>query len=178
MGMAYPQYELDSKILNKILELVQATINDNWAEGRRQNITFRPLRPEEINETLTPETRIYASTATLKTYERVLGATASFRVKTGSVYLFLGWIGIQDATTPMDLSTSVRLRVDGVTRNEVSLALVNQMENNALLTLDQVVVANEDSFIDIEFKDLTGVGTAIVYPLAYRIGPKAQLDVS
>lgn len=180
MGMAYPQYELDDKILNTVLDLVERVKQENFPKEKLGGITFRPLRPEEVNPSFTVDTRVYDSTATGKIYERILGATQDFIVPTGSVYVFLGWIIIQDPVAGFDLSSVVRLLVEGVVRNEVNLWLISIMENNSLLTLDQIVVAAENTRLAIQFKNpTTGAGAhAIIFPLAYRIGPRSQLDVS
>jgi len=180
MGMAYPQYELDNKILSTVLDLVEKVKIENFPKEKLGGITFRPIRPEEINPALTVDTRIYDTTTVGKVYERILGAIIDFIVPTGSVMIFLGWIIIQDPLAAFGLDAVIRLLVEGVVRNEVSLWLPAIMENNSLLTLDQVVVAAENTRLRIEVKNpAVGAGAhAIAYPLAYRIGPRSQLDVS
>jgi len=181
MGVEYPHYELPPYIISQILELLDVIKKENFPASKLKEITYRPLRPDEINKALTIETRVYNTTKTAVGYERILGATEDLKVKTGSIYIFLGWICIDDPTgaQPMGLGATGQILVEGVLRNEVDLSYVNAQENNGQLTLSQVIVANEDTSVRIQVKTpKNATAELIAYPYAIRMGPKAQLDVT
>lgn len=179
MGFAIPFYNLDISIQAKVENLIKKIINENFSKDRIPSITYRPIRPDEINDALTINTRVYDTTKTGTGFERIIGAANDLVVRTGSIYVFLGWIVVDDATASIGMDSVARIMVDGVLRNEIAPYTVNLMENNAMLTLDQIVVATEDTHVTIEFNSPSNATAhAIVYPLAFRIGPKAQLNVS
>ena len=195
MGLAYPQYYLNPEQLALINQIVEKIKADNFTASQLKRITHRPLRPEELNTALTIDTRRYnviLDNDTITGLWHKLCATdtaaADVVVPTGSVYLIFGWIVVdQEAqqtqvTSPADwltigLNSVGQIKVNGVLRNEVCIKLVDMQPNHAVLTLDQIVVATEQTNLLVQVKG-TDEGEAIVFPLAYRIGPKSQLDVT
>jgi len=195
MGLAYPQYYLNPEQLALINQIVEKIKADNFTADQLKRITHRPLRPEELNTSLTMDTRRYnviLDNGTITGLWHMLCATdtaaANIVVPTGSVYLIFGWICVdQEAqqtqvTSAKDwltigLESVGQVKVNGVLRNEICIKLVDMQPNHAVLTLDQIVVATEQTNLLVQVKG-TDEGEAIVFPLAYRIGPKSQLDVS
>lgn len=193
MGMAYPQYFMNPEQLALINQIVEKIKADNFTIEQLKRITHRPLRPEEINTALTMDTRVYDMMVDNATYEWHMPcaddtAAAAIVVPTGSVYLLFGWIVIDtianqtQVTAPADwvtigLESVGQIKVNGVLRNEVCIKLVDMQPNHMVLTLDQIVVATEQTNLLIQVKG-KDEGEALVFPLAYRIGPKSQLDVT
>ena len=190
MGMAYPQYFLNPEQLALINQIVEKIKADNFTQDQLKRITHRPLRPEELNTSLTMDTRVYNMTMTAASAWSKLcadAAAAAITVPTGSVYLLFGWIVVDQIAEQTQASAADwltigldavgQIKVNGVLRNEVCLKLVDKNPNNMILTLDQIVVATEQTTLLVQAKG-TDNGEAIVFPLAYRIGPKSQLDVT
>lgn len=190
MGIAYPTYYLSEKEKSLIKQIVEKVKGDNFATAQLKKITHRPMRPEEIYDTLTTDTRVYDMTLTAASAWSHLchdAASAAITVPTGSVYLIFGWIvvereAMQTQTTAADwkrigLEAVGQIKVNGVLRNEVALKLVEKSPNHCLITWDQIVVAAEQTTLLIQAKGQDD-GEALIFPLAYRIGPKSQLDVS
>lgn len=77
-------------------------------------------------------------------------------------------------------SSVLRIKVNGVIKHEISAWLVNKTPGHMRLTLDQIIVATENAELLFEIKSPDGgsAGAGIIYPLAYKIGPANQLDVS
>lgn len=190
MGMAYPQYFMNPEQLALINQIVEKIKADNFTIEQLKRITHRPLRPEELYATLTMDTRTYKMTMIAAAAWSHLchdGAAAAIVVPTGSVYLLFGWIVVdtiadQTQTTAANwltigLDAVGQIKVNGVLRNEVALKLIDMNPNHMVLTLDQIVVATEQTNLLVQAKG-TDNGEAVVFPLAYRIGPKSQLDVT
>jgi hypothetical protein len=77
-------------------------------------------------------------------------------------------------------SAVLRIKVNGVIKHEISAWLVNKTPGHMRLTLDQIIVATENAELLFEVKSPDGgaAGAGIIFPLAYKIGPANQLDVS
>ncbi len=179
MGFVVPPFNLDPRQYDRIYDTIAQVIADKFDEKKRADITWRPMRPEEINATLTPATRVYNSgpLAATGVYQRILGGIATPAVLTGSVYVFFGWIFIDDplGIAPIGTGGVVQLQVQGTPRAEAALYPIQVNGQHVLLTWDQIVIIGEQTTFDILFKGLIG-GVGIVYPLAFRLGPHSQLD--
>lgn len=77
-------------------------------------------------------------------------------------------------------SAVLTVEVNDVLKSELSAWLVEKSPGHMLLTLDQIVVATENSKLAFKIRapDGDNAANAIVYPLCYKIGPASQLDVS
>jgi len=193
MGIAYPQYFMNPEQLALINQIVEKIKADNFTIEQLKRITHRPLRAEELNTSLTLNTRVYKTildNGTITGLWHKLCATdtaaAEVVVPTGSVYLIFGWICINSDTemapTVAEYFTigeeSVgQIKVNGVLRNELALLIAHNAPNHCILTLDQIVVATEQTNLLVQMKG-KDEGECLVFPLAYRIGPKSQLDVT
>lgn len=194
MGMAYPQYGLTDEQLATIRRVIKEIKDEYFRPEDLPKITHRPLRASELNTALTADTRTYYTVldnTTITGLWHMVCATdtaaASITVPTGSVYLILGWIfidwaqwiegGVDATALSFGLNSVGQVKVNGVLKNETALPIVSRAQNNMILTLDQIVVAPEQSELLVQVKG-TDEGQALVFPLAYRIGPKSQLDVS
>ena len=190
MGMAYPQYFMNPEQLALVNTIVDKIKADNFTADQLKRITHRPLRPEELNPALTMDTRTYKMTMQAAgAWGKLCAdlAAADIVVPTGSVYLLFGWICVDTAAfqtqaaaadwLTIGLEAVGQIKVNGVLRNEVALKLVDQNPNQMILTLDQIVVATEQTNLLVQAKGIDN-GEAIIFPLAYRIGPKSQLDVT
>lgn len=177
MGFVIPPYNIDPRVYDKIMSDLAGIMKDKFPAEKQRELTYRPLRPEEINAALTTATRIYNSVIGAA-FTRILGAAADASVKTGSVYVFFGWIVIDDPTgvNPLGINGVVQLIVEGAIRAEMALEIINQQPGKCMVTLDQEVVLVENTTFTIQAKGLAG-GVGIIFPLAFRIGPKSQLDI-
>jgi len=177
MGFVIPPYNIDPRIQDQIQIEVAKIMNEKFPSEKRRELTWRPLRPEEIDVTLTPATRAYDTVLTGPpgTWDRILNAAADAIVPTGSVIVIFGWIVIDDPVTSMGPSAVGQVLVEGTIRNEIALLPISQLDPPMITTFDQLVVLVEQTRFAIQ---VTGVAAAdiIAYPLAYRIGPRSQLD--
>jgi hypothetical protein len=181
MGIGYPHYSINQVVNDTVIKLLDEITAEAFQGKDLNRITRRPIRPEEINVALAVATRIYNTTAITAAYLNVLNAAAAAVVPAGSIIVFLGWIVIDDPANPIGQDCVVRVLINGVVRQECCASLVNLQENNALLLLDQVCIAEENSNFNCQIKCPTNAAAganAIAYPLAFRIGPREQLDVS
>ncbi len=180
MGFFYPIYNIPPSLIDNIIDKCDQIVAKYWTDEKsRANVTYRPLRPNEINIAFTPATRVYDTTKTVVGYERILGAAADIIVPTGSMYAIFGWLVIDDPTSSIGFDAVGQILVDTVIRNEIALMPINVQPGNVMLTLEQTIVAEQNQSLAIQFKSpVNAVAHAIVYPIGVRIGPKNQLDVS
>jgi len=189
MGMAYPLYHLTEQELATILGFIDEVIKKYFANAS-EPITKRPLRPKEINTSLTSDTSTYKMTMQASSAWGKLcadTAAASITVPVGSVYVIFGWLCVD--TAPMQTQATAadwktigleavgQIKVNGVMKSEVALKEVDVSPNHMLLQLDSIIVAPENAELLIQAKGKDD-GEAIVFPLGYRIGPESQLNVS
>lgn len=180
MGAVYPQIQIPDSAINTVLKIVE-DIKATFPPDKQRNLTHRPMRPNEIQTTFTTETRVYHHKASATTFQNILRDgtnVANITVPTGSAFVLFGWIFIENLETPLGFNGVARIKVNGVIKNEVSTKLIDVQPNKMLLTLDQIVVAEQQSILELQVKGSSSADNIIIYPLGYRIGPKNQLDVT
>jgi len=176
MSLELPIYNIPIELINQVEETINRVIAENFSSAEQAELTYRPIRPEELNESLTMETRTYVTTLTGgTTWDRILNATADIKPPVGSVYLFMGWFVVEDPSHPIGLDCIGRIYISNVLQDETLLSLVNLQENNLYIKFKNIIVVKPNTTISIQIKGTAG-GKAIIYPFAFRIGPKAQLN--
>jgi hypothetical protein len=179
MGIVIPYYGVSDSLMDYMMALVGTAIKKHWADAKVE-ISYRPIRPNEIYTGFTSETRHY-NTANMVvasgTFDHILSTsnTSAITVEAGCGYIVLGWICIDSNVKNTGFA---RVKVDGVVKNEVLLQLVDEQDTHMLPTLDQVVVVTENQTLLFEVSGAETTPDAMIYPLCYKIGPKSQLDVT
>jgi len=138
--------------------------------------TFRELRP--LDNIVGGTAGNYATVvATGTNYTQICIGTAppvARQIPPGQSVLIIGWY------LNGDLGTGGCLRVvlNNILRNEACADMVYAAFNHTLLTLTQMVFAVPNDQLEISAFNSTGADvTCVVFPIAFLIGPAAQLGL-
>ena len=178
MGFVIPPYDTDPRMLDKIYQELSGAMSNKFTVEKQKELTYRPIRPNEINPALTTVTRIYNSVTGLAgVYGRILGAAADAVTPSGNAFIIFGWMFLDDPTgaNPIGLGGVGQIVVEGTVRNEVCLKLIDMMPQRCLLTMDQIIIVTENTTWTMQIKGLAAA-QVIAYPLGFRIGPMSQLN--
>lgn len=180
MGITYPEYNIPDTAINTILKVVEQ-VKSQFTPDKQANLTHRPLRPNELATLQTLANRVYHHKASATTFENILRDGTNIvilTVPTGRAIVFFGWIFIDDPALPLGLDGVARIKINGVVKNEVCTKLIDVQDGHMLLTLDQIVIARQQTTVEVQVKGASTADNIIIFPLAYVVGPKNQLDVT
>ena len=178
-GWVIPPYNADPRISDLINSELAIAMKTAFTPTEQTDLTYRPIRPRELNILLTVNTESYETTlgATPNIYNRIWGAVADAEVPAGNAFLIMGWYFLDDPTAaaPIGVAGTGQIVVEGVIRNEVALKPIDRLPNNAIVTNEQEVIIGENNHWTVQIKGAANA-SVICSPLAYRIGPHSQLD--
>lgn len=178
MGFVNPPYNIDPRMVDKVYQELSKAMAEKFTIEKQKELTYRPIRPNEINVALTTVTRVYNSvTGFAGVFGRILGAAADVITPSGNAFIIFGWLFLDDPTgaNPIGLGGVGQVVVEGTVRNEVALKPIDMMPERCLLTFEQVIMITENTSWTIQIKG-AAAAQVIAYPLGYRIGPMSQLN--
>lgn len=144
---------------------------------KRDLVSYRPVRPSDINTTLTAANRDYWYNLYLVTNTLLYGAAGEMEILPDQYLICFGLL-VQEVTP--DPRSVFQMTVNGVLRMELAPNIISQFDNMSYVSIDQVTLAGPGSRVGfyIRMPSLAGNGIAVVQPLAYLIGRKDLLGVT
>jgi hypothetical protein len=177
-GWVIPPYNADPRIMD-LINSELANVMKQFDVSKQADLTYRPIRPREINTALTVSTESYDTTlgAVPATYTRICGAVADATVPAGNAFLIVGMYFMDDPTGAHSIGISgvAQITLDQTVKAEVALKPIDRLENNAVILREQELVVGENDVFTIQIKGAANA-EVIAFPLGYRVGPHSQLD--
>lgn len=176
------EFTLDPRFYNKALEEIAAVIAENeYLAQQKKRLTWRPIRPRDINIAFTVVTEVYNTTlgAFPAVYTRIVAAAADSQVPAGNAIFIFGWYVLDDPTgvAPLGLAAVGQITVETTVRAEVCLKAIDMLPTHTKYTFDQEVFVQQNTTWTIQIKGLA-LAQSITYPLGVRIGPLEQLGLN
>ena len=180
MGLYAPQHYVSDNVQNLILDVIDSAIKRIFGADNRHKYDYRPLRPDELSDQMTINSRHYSTTvpANSTDFVRLLGATKEITVPVDSAYIFFGWVVIDNPTTSMGTTAVLRIYKENKLVQECAPYYIAQQDNNAVILWRQFIEVLASQTVDLKIKVATDSADRdfLVYPLGVRIAGVSKLS--